>query len=169
MASIVPRRNKGGEVLSYQVKWKDGGKRSDGWQCERFDDEGSAKVFRDAVDEAGQHWPPGWVKGKGYIDPTAADQLRYRFDRWAVESVENRTASKRYKQQRIRALEMYMFPTFGNCDIRSAEHFSKATIGAVRTAAQAFIAAAGLETVGVLDADWGQGLSFAGVRLSWRC
>ncbi|MFE7356956.1 hypothetical protein ACFU8Q_28310 [Streptomyces sp. NPDC057543] len=112
------------------MKWKDGGKRSDGWQCERFDDEDSAKVFRDAVDEAGQHWPPGWVKGKGYIDPTAADELRYRFDRWAVESVESRTASKRYKQQRIRALEMYMFPTFGNCDIRSAEHFSKDTIGA---------------------------------------
>ncbi|MFD5063017.1 hypothetical protein [Streptomyces sp. NPDC058394] len=99
-------------------------------QTECFDDEDSAKVFRDAVDEAGQHWPPGWVKGKGYIDPTATDELRYRFDRWAVESVENRTASKRYKQQRIRALEMYMFPTFGNCDIRSAEHFSKATVGA---------------------------------------
>ncbi|WP_406497912.1 hypothetical protein OG936_26310 [Streptomyces sp. NBC_00846] len=45
------------------------------------------------------------MKGKGYVDPTAADQLRYRFDRWAVESVENRTASKRYKQQRIRALD----------------------------------------------------------------
>ncbi|MET7313377.1 site-specific integrase [Streptomyces sp. NPDC005571] len=88
------------------------------------------KVFKDAVDEAGQHWPPGWVKGKGYIDPTAADELRYRFDRWALESVENRTASKRYKVQCIRALEMYMFPTFGNCDVRSAEHFSKATIGA---------------------------------------
>ncbi|WP_392840113.1 site-specific integrase [Streptomyces sp. LN500] len=70
------------------------------------------------------------MKGNGYIDPAATDQLRYRFDRWAVESVENRTASKRYKQQRIRALEMYMFPTFGNCDMRSAEHFSKAAVGA---------------------------------------
>lgn len=28
------------------------------------------------------------------------------------------------------ALEMYMFLTFGNCDIRSAEHFSKATVDA---------------------------------------
>ncbi|MGW5276602.1 hypothetical protein ACWEQP_29445 [Streptomyces sp. NPDC004044] len=46
------------------------------------------------------------MKGKCYIDLAAADQLRYRFDRWVVESVENRTASKRYKQQRIRALEM---------------------------------------------------------------
>lgn len=32
MASIVPRRNKAGEILSYQVKWKDGGARSDRWQ-----------------------------------------------------------------------------------------------------------------------------------------
>ncbi|SCZ17150.1 hypothetical protein SAMN02745898_1235 [Streptomyces sp. 136MFCol5.1] len=110
------------------MKWKDGGTRSDRWQSERFDDEDSAKVFKDAVDEAGQHWPPGWVKGRGYIDPTAANTLRYRFDRWALEPVENRTASKRYKVQCIRVLEMYMFPTFGNCDIRSAEHFSKATI-----------------------------------------
>ncbi|MFE7041227.1 site-specific integrase [Streptomyces atratus] len=112
------------------MRWREGGVRAGEQQTERFDDEDSAEVFRDAVDEAGQHWPPGWVKDKGYVDPAAADQLRYRFDRWAVESVENRTASKRYKQQRIRALEMYMFPTFDNCDIRSAEHFSKATIGA---------------------------------------
>ncbi|MET7628820.1 site-specific integrase [Streptomyces sp. NPDC005078] len=130
MASLTPRKNKAGHVTSYQVKWRDGGSASGDWQTERFDDEPSAEVFKEAVEEAGHNWPFGWVKGKGYIDPAAADQLRYRFDRWAVESVENRTASKRYKQQRIRALEMYMFPTFGNCDIRSAEHFSKATIGA---------------------------------------
>ncbi|MGW3828190.1 tyrosine-type recombinase/integrase [Streptomyces sp. NPDC005071] len=73
---------------------------------------------------------PRLGEGQGHIDPTAADELRYRFDRWALESVENRTASKRYKVQCIRALEMYMFSTFGNCDVRSAEHFSKATIGA---------------------------------------
>jgi hypothetical protein len=40
------------------VKWKDGGTRSDRWQSERFDDEDSAKVFKDAVDEAGSTGPP---------------------------------------------------------------------------------------------------------------
>ncbi|MFB7326417.1 hypothetical protein ACFC0E_27235, partial [Streptomyces sp. NPDC056190] len=70
------------------------------------------------------------MKGRGFIDEASADELRYRFDRFARESIANRTASKRYKQQRIRALEMYIFPTFGPCDVRSAEHFSKATIGA---------------------------------------
>ncbi|MGW4824666.1 tyrosine-type recombinase/integrase [Streptomyces sp. NPDC004227] len=112
------------------MKWREGGSRTGDWQIERFDDEDSAGVFKKAVDEAGQHWPPGWVKGKGFIDEASADELRYRFDRFARESIANRTAGKRYKEQRIRALEMYVFPTFGLCDVRSAEHFSKATIGA---------------------------------------
>ncbi|MGC5002698.1 hypothetical protein [Streptomyces sp. NBC_00353] len=53
MASIVPRRNKAGEILSYQLKWKDGGTRSDRWRSERFDDEDSAKVFK-------APWRPLW-------------------------------------------------------------------------------------------------------------
>ncbi|MFF7902434.1 hypothetical protein ACFZCV_27125 [Streptomyces sp. NPDC007920] len=130
MASVVRRKNRRGESTSFQVKWRDGGSATGDWQTERFDDEDSAKVFKGAVDEAGQNWPPGWVKGKGFIDEASADELRFRFDRFARESIENRTASKRYEQQRIRALEMYVFPTFGLCDVRSAEHFSKATIGA---------------------------------------
>ncbi|MFE9309666.1 tyrosine-type recombinase/integrase [Streptomyces sp. NPDC006706] len=129
MASVVRRKNRRGEITSFQVRWRDGGSATGDWQTERFDDEDSAGVFKKAVDEAGQNWPPGWVKGKGFIDEASADELRYRFDRFARESIENQTASKRYKQQRIRALEMYVFPTFGLCDVRSAEHFSKATIG----------------------------------------
>jgi integrase len=130
MASVVPRKTAAGEITSYQVKWREGGGRTGEWQHERFDDEDSAKVFKKAVDEAGQHWPVGWIKGKGLIDPATADELRYRFDRFARESIENRTASKRYKQQRQRAVEMYLNPTFGNCDVRSTDHFSKATVGA---------------------------------------
>ncbi|MFJ4469487.1 tyrosine-type recombinase/integrase [Streptomyces sp. NPDC089424] len=130
MASIVPRKNRAGDITSYQVKWRNGGTRTGGWESERFDDVGSAGIFKDAVDEAGQNWPAGWVKGKGFVDEGQADELCYRFDRFARASVENRTASPRYKKQRIRALEMYLFPTFGNCDVRSSEHFSKATIGA---------------------------------------
>ncbi|MFH8577210.1 tyrosine-type recombinase/integrase [Streptomyces zaomyceticus] len=130
MASVVPRRNKAGEITSYQVKWRDGGRASGDWQTERFDDEDSAKVFKDAVDEAGQHWPPGWIKGQGYVAEEHADDSQYRFEDWARRSMENRTAGPYYKRQRVRNLEMYIFPVFGNCDIRSTEHFSKATIGA---------------------------------------
>ncbi|MFF4900549.1 tyrosine-type recombinase/integrase [Streptomyces sp. NPDC001068] len=136
MASVVPRKNKAGEIASYQVKWRAGGKRTGEWQHERFDgdEEGyeAAELFAQAVDEAGQQWPAGWVKGEGYIDAQAesAETLRYRFDNYARQSIENRTASKRYKHMRYRAMEVYVFPTFGNCDVRSTEHFSKATIGA---------------------------------------
>ncbi|MGJ3559026.1 hypothetical protein ACR6C2_08605 [Streptomyces sp. INA 01156] len=78
----------------------------------------SAEVFKDAVDEAGQNWPPGWVKGKGYVDPEAADESSYRFENWARRSIANRTAGDYYKRQRLRSLEMYIFPpsataTFG--------------------------------------------------------
>ncbi|MFD8820848.1 tyrosine-type recombinase/integrase [Streptomyces sp. NPDC059605] len=129
MASVNPRTNKAGEITSYQVKWRNGGSADGGWQTERFDDEDSAKVFKKAVDDNGQHWPPGWVKGRGYINPAEADDQRYLFAQFARKSIENRTASKRYKHQIQRAVEMYLNPTFGTCDVRSAEHFSKATIG----------------------------------------
>ncbi|MGW7710928.1 tyrosine-type recombinase/integrase [Streptomyces sp. NPDC054771] len=122
--------NKSGVITSYQVKWRNGGGATSDWQTERFDDEGPAKVFRDAVDDAGQHWPPGWVKGQGYVDPAAADEQRYRFEKWALASINNRTASENYKKQRRRAVEMYLAPTFAHCDIRSTEHFSKATVTA---------------------------------------
>ncbi|MCY0948000.1 tyrosine-type recombinase/integrase [Streptomyces sp. H27-S2] len=130
MATLVPRKNRDGEITSYQVKWHDGGARTGEWQHERFDDEDAAKVFKKAVEDLGHKWPSGWVKGKGYIDPEVGDEAQYRFEGFARRSISNRTVGDYYKRQRIRALEMYIFPSFGNCDVRSAEHFSKATIGA---------------------------------------
>ena len=70
------------------------------------------------------------MKGRGFVDPATVDELRYRFDRFAAASVQSLTARSRYKKQKARALEMYLNPTFGNCDVRSAEHFSKATVQA---------------------------------------
>ncbi|MFF4292202.1 tyrosine-type recombinase/integrase [Streptomyces vinaceus] len=137
MASVVPRKDKHGEICSYQVKWRLGGKATGAWQIERFADpddmpkaEASAKVFKAAVDAAKQQWPPGWRKGKGYIAAGSGEESRFGFEAYARASIANRTAGAYYKTQRIRMLEMYIFPTFGTCDVRSAEHFSKATIGA---------------------------------------
>ncbi|MET4641595.1 hypothetical protein ABID95_001316 [Streptomyces atratus] len=56
MASLTLRKNKAGHVTSYQVKWRDGGSASGDWQTERFDDEPSAKVFKEAVEEV-RLWP----------------------------------------------------------------------------------------------------------------
>ncbi|MFD3978368.1 tyrosine-type recombinase/integrase [Streptomyces griseus] len=127
MASVHPRKNKHGEITSYQVKWRIGGDP----QNERFDDEVSATVFKAAVDEHGQQWPPGWVKGEGFIDPTAEqpDDERYRFKTYALESVRNRTGVEAYYKSAIeKELRTYLLPTFGECDIRSTEHFQKRTV-----------------------------------------
>lgn len=132
MASVHPRENKAGKVTSYQVKWRLGGARSAPVQTERFNDETSAKVFKEAVDDCGQEWPPGWVKGRGYITQDAADDkddARFRFRAYATASIERRTGSgRRYRQGSLGELERYVFPTFANCDIRSTEHFSADTV-----------------------------------------
>ncbi|MFZ3595127.1 tyrosine-type recombinase/integrase [Streptomyces sp. BH104] len=133
MAYVQALKNKHGQITSYRVRWRTGGKRGGDPQGERFDDETSAGVFKDAVDEAGQHWPAGWVKGEGYVDQTAAepDEKKYRFRAYATNIVENKTGiEEHYRQACFRDLERYVHPTFGNCDVRSAEHFCKDTIRA---------------------------------------
>ncbi|MFE6819405.1 tyrosine-type recombinase/integrase [Streptomyces sp. NPDC057677] len=138
MASVHARRNRAGEITSYQVKWRDGGGRTGAPQSEKFDgDEAgqeAAAIFKAAVDEAGQRWPLGWVKGQGFIvpeDPGATDDARFRFRAFATEVIENKTGiEEHYRNACMRELEMYVFPTFGECDVRSVEHFSSRTVGA---------------------------------------
>lgn len=131
MAYVTTRKNRAGEVTSYQVKWRLGGGRDAPQQTERFDDEDSANVFKEAVDEAGQYWPPGWVKGRGFIDPDAGTDEECRFENFARESIKNRTGiEERYRDAIRKELETYLIPTFGNCDVRSTEHFSSATVRA---------------------------------------
>jgi integrase len=135
MAYIQETKNKNGEVTSLRVKWRAGGARNGEWQGERFaaDEAGqeAAKVFCDAVNECGQQWPPGWVPGKGMISPDATDDLEYRFERYAAESVNHRTGVEdRYRDACHGELARYINPTFGNCDVRSSEHLSKRTIQA---------------------------------------
>ncbi|MEV7584370.1 tyrosine-type recombinase/integrase [Streptomyces erythrochromogenes] len=132
MASVHPRKNRAGEITSFQVKWRDGGGRDGAWQSETFEDQDSAGVFKTAVDEAGQHWPPGWVKGQGYIAAQPAQpEDRYRFRQYATTMIDNRTGiEERYRKDCHRDLKTYLFPTFGECDVRSVEHFSSDTIDA---------------------------------------
>ncbi|WP_030672195.1 tyrosine-type recombinase/integrase [Streptomyces sp. NRRL B-1347] len=144
MAYVTPRKNKDGAVTSHQVKWRLGGRRDGPQQVELFDpDEAgleAARTFRDAVNEASQQWPAGWVKGKGFIDEQAElEDERYRFRIFARASVENRTGiEEHYRQACLRELDRWIFPTFGECDVRSTEHFSSDTVRAwVRTLEQA--------------------------------
>ncbi|MFJ5038030.1 tyrosine-type recombinase/integrase [Streptomyces parvulus] len=144
MASVVTRRNKAGEITSYQVKWRLGGSRSAPGQTERFtpDDEGrdAAELFRQAVNEAGQQWPLGWVKGKGFISDDPGEQ-EFVFRAYALDIIQNRSGiSDRYRGDCERDLETYIFPTFENCDVRSVEHFCRKTIQAwVNTMAATYV------------------------------
>ncbi len=54
---------------SYTVLWRAGGSRTGRWQRETFDEDEGAKRFRDLVNGHGQQWPPGWVKGEGFVEP----------------------------------------------------------------------------------------------------
>jgi integrase len=110
-----------------------------GWQTvrdpasERFDDEDTATAFRDAVNEAGQQWPPGWVPGVGYIVPDAGygDEARFRFETYARRLVELKTGvEEHYRRACLRDMENWIFPTFGQCDVRSVEHFTSDTVAA---------------------------------------
>lgn len=71
MASIRKRERKDGSAI-YQVRWIQGG-RGGAWETEKFGDETAAEEFKKLVDAHGQQWPPGWVKGKGFVEETAVD------------------------------------------------------------------------------------------------
>ncbi|MFD9903844.1 tyrosine-type recombinase/integrase [Streptomyces sp. NPDC059063] len=135
MAYVTSRKNRDGQVTSYQVKWRLGGGREAPQQTERFDPDveglAAAEIFCKAVNEAGQQWPAGWVKGHGYIEPSASTEERYRFRYFARTSIENRTGiEEHYRQACFRDLERWINPTFGECDVRSTEHFSSDTVRA---------------------------------------
>ncbi|WP_330457701.1 hypothetical protein OIB37_12735 [Streptomyces sp. NBC_00820] len=72
MAGIRTYRRKSGDV-SYTVTWRAGGTRTGRSEQETFDDEDKAKRFRDLVNGHGQQWPPGWVKGRGFVESEESD------------------------------------------------------------------------------------------------
>lgn len=71
MASIRKRERKDGSAI-YQVRWLQGGRGGD-WETEKFGDAAAAEEFKKLVDAHGQQWPPGWVKGKGFVEEATVD------------------------------------------------------------------------------------------------
>jgi integrase len=71
MATVRSRTRSDGSVR-YQVRWIVGGGRATGrtQASETFVDSGEAERFAAAVEAAGNDWPEGWAKGRGYLDPT---------------------------------------------------------------------------------------------------
>lgn len=133
MAYVKPMLNADGDITSYRVRWRKGGARKAPGESERFDpDEAgleAAELFCAAVNEAGQNWPAGWVKGRGMIAPDVADESEYRFDQYAAESVNHRTGVEdRYRDACHGELARYMNPTFGNCEGSKHKLMSPKTI-----------------------------------------
>jgi hypothetical protein len=68
MAYVRTNERQSGDP-SYTVMWRAGGSRTGKTQRETFDDEDVAKRFCDLVNGHAQQWPPGWVKGIGFVEP----------------------------------------------------------------------------------------------------
>ncbi|MFJ2414397.1 tyrosine-type recombinase/integrase [Streptomyces brevispora] len=68
MAYIKTKKLSSG-ATSHIVYWRAGGGRAGAWCNETFDDPDPAERFRDLVNGHGQQWPPGWVKGRGFVQP----------------------------------------------------------------------------------------------------
>lgn len=119
MASIKTRGKKDG-TASFTVLWRAGGARNAKQESEVFSDETAAERFRDLVNGHGQQWPPGWVRGQGFI----ADQRRpdTMFEPFALAYVDRLTGIQgdtrsKYKT-RIRA---NMTPWFGPYSVEDGE------------------------------------------------
>lgn len=89
MAYIQERTGKHG--TTYQVRWRDGGVRGAPGQTEKFDDRSSAETFKQLVDLHGQHWPPGWIRGKGFVQPEEAGPEDVPLVGWAHRVVDKLT------------------------------------------------------------------------------
>lgn len=88
MATIRERPRKDGSVL-YQVRWVQGG-RGGSEETERFGEPDQAEQFKKLVDAHGQQWPPGWVKGRGFVEPDT-DPDDVPFTNWATRYVDRLT------------------------------------------------------------------------------
>ncbi|MEU8887345.1 site-specific integrase [Streptomyces sp. NPDC048442] len=66
MASIRERAKRDG-TSSFIVLFRAGGARNAKQESEIFEDLKAAESFRDLVNGYGQQWPPGWVRGQGFV------------------------------------------------------------------------------------------------------
>ena len=105
MATIKARKRADGQ-LSYRVVWRAGGGREGAWESETFGIRTHAVRFCRDVDDAGQHWPAGWVKGAGYLQDTIApkDPTFVDFGKVYVRDLTGITPATRHRYDRQVAL-----------------------------------------------------------------
>lgn len=120
MARVVARERKDGGV-SYYVRWVAGGSRGGKNESEIFaDDEDAAERFKNLVDGHGQQWPPGWIRGRGFIsDLRSPDEM---FEPFAMKYIDLLTGIQGDTRRKYRRLvEQNMSPWFKSHSIRDGE------------------------------------------------
>ncbi|MCC3767679.1 site-specific integrase [Streptomyces sp. UNOC14_S4] len=119
MASIKSRARANGE-LSHTVVWRVGGARAAPSQSETFSDIDSAKAFRDLVNDHGQQWPPGWVKGTGFVQEPEPEVVEEElFEIYALQYVDRLTGVQAGTRSNYRKmLERHIVPWFKDLSVR---------------------------------------------------
>ncbi|MFE4635488.1 tyrosine-type recombinase/integrase [Streptomyces sp. NPDC056773] len=118
--AYVKNREKSDGSVSYTVMWRAGGARGAKQESEVFEEETAAERFKDLVNGHGQQWPPGWVRGKGFV----ADQRKpgSMFEAFALAYVDRLTGiqgdTKAKYRRRIKA---NMVPWFGPYSVEDGE------------------------------------------------
>ncbi|MFF3158001.1 tyrosine-type recombinase/integrase [Streptomyces sp. NPDC057910] len=119
MASIRSRKRSDGEY-SYTVTWREGGTRSAPQQSETFTDDVSAKRFSELVNGHGQQWPPGWVKGLGFVEePEPEVDPQELFEVYASRYIDLLTGIQPGTRSNYRKmLERHLEPWFTGLSVR---------------------------------------------------
>ncbi|WP_411143144.1 tyrosine-type recombinase/integrase [Streptomyces sp. x-80] len=119
MAYVKDRPNKDG-TTTYCVMWRKGGKASGKQESENFDDPKAASRFKELVNGHGQEWPPGWVRGQGFV----AEQRRpaTMFEPFALAYVDRLTGIQgdtrsKYKKE----IRENMVPWFGPYSVEDGQ------------------------------------------------
>lgn len=118
MASIKTNSRLSGEP-SYTVVWRAGGSRTGAWCRETFDDGDLAKRFRDLVNGHGQQWPPGWVKGEGFVEagePPMQDSEKFAVYAHAYVGLLT-DISEHTRTNYTRFIDNHMIPWFGELSV----------------------------------------------------
>lgn len=124
MARIKTRQRSDG-TYAFIVRWVPGGGRStadSNEQRESFTTRNRAESFRLDVEHAGNEWPPGWVKGQGYVGAESpGEPIGATFADVAaayLERCEENVADDNMKAYTVhryrRAIALHMDPYFGH-------------------------------------------------------
>ncbi len=104
---------------SYTVMWRAGGSRTGRTCRETFDDETQAERFCDLVNGHGQQWPPGWVKGVGFVEiseSSAPDAEKFKVYAHAYVGLLT-DIGEHTKTNYTRFIDNHMIPWFGELSV----------------------------------------------------